>query len=253
MADVEDESSYLFTEPDPKPLRRGPKPPGENSRGLHRNKILSAVIHETAERGFVETSVGDIARRAKVSRRTFYEHFDGKESAFLAAFDVGVDSLQGNVDRALASASNWSDRLLRGMQAYVEVLTRNAALTRVFVLEVGRAGAAGYEHESRHRDWWARVLRNEIASARASDAGLASVTRDLSEDMAAAVVGGFSGLIRRWLDHGDGERLLTDSLVLLVSVLTENAHVAVALMQQGATQDQLATFLVEQPARIAGF
>jgi hypothetical protein len=117
------------------------------------------------------------------------------------------------------------------------------------VLEVGRAGAVGYEHETRHRDWWAGVLRKEIAAARAGDPGLASITRDLSEDLSAAVVGGLSGLVRSWLDHGDSERLLTNSLVLLVSVLTENVHVAVALMQQGATQDQLATFLIEQPAR----
>jgi AcrR family transcriptional regulator len=250
---VETEPSYLFTEPDPAPLRRGPKLAGHDSRELHRGKILSAVIHETAERGYVEASIGDITTRAKVSRRTFYEHFDSKESAFLSAFETGVQILQASVLAEMSQGRSWPERLLRAMRAYVELLTRNPALTRVFMVELGRVGTAGYQQEQELHDWLAAVLRAEIHTARAADPRLAAVSRDLDDDLSAAVVGGLGGLIRSWLRHGDSERILTGSLVVLLSVVFDEPHNVVTLIEHGASQDDLVAYLSrrrEQPVEL---
>jgi AcrR family transcriptional regulator len=247
---VNNDSSYLFTEPDPVPLRRGPKAPGESSRNAHRMKILSAVIHETAERGYAETSVGDISRRAKISRRTFYEHFDGKEAAFLAAFDVAVGILQAQVEAELGNAAVWTDRLRAGMSAFVDILTRNPALTRVFTIEVPRVGAEGSEHQRLFHEWWAGVLRAEVATARSHDAALAQVSCDLSVDLSAAVVRGMDGLVRSWLEHGDSVRLLRDCFVLLLSVLTADIHVLVDKMENGASPGELTAYLEQSRPRV---
>ena len=40
----------------------------------------------SAEKGLAVTTIADIVREAGVSKRTFYEHFDGKEACFLALY-----------------------------------------------------------------------------------------------------------------------------------------------------------------------
>jgi len=51
-----------------------------------RGRILRAVAESVAANGYSATSVADVIARAGVSRSTFYELYDGKESAFLDAY-----------------------------------------------------------------------------------------------------------------------------------------------------------------------
>src|SRR5438874_4109885 len=52
-----------------------------------RTRLLLAVVEVVAERGYAGATVGDVLRRARISRQTFYENFSNKEDCFLAAFD----------------------------------------------------------------------------------------------------------------------------------------------------------------------
>ena len=47
----------------------------------------------TSAASYAEMTVADIIVCAGVSRRTFYEHFENKQSAFLAAYDEAVGRL----------------------------------------------------------------------------------------------------------------------------------------------------------------
>ena len=49
-----------------------------------RQRLLDALEESIAEDGFPQTTVADIVRRARPSRRTFYEHFDSREACFVA-------------------------------------------------------------------------------------------------------------------------------------------------------------------------
>ncbi|WP_324610568.1 helix-turn-helix domain-containing protein [Mycolicibacterium fortuitum] len=42
------------------------------------------MIQSVVEDGYQNTTVADIVRRAKTSRRTFYEHFASREECFVA-------------------------------------------------------------------------------------------------------------------------------------------------------------------------
>lgn len=58
-----------------------PKPSGrrEANKDATRTALREAAQHLFSERGFEATTVRDIARAAKVTERTFYRYFDGKE------------------------------------------------------------------------------------------------------------------------------------------------------------------------------
>ena len=50
-----------------------------------RERLLDGLAASITEVGYRTTTVADIVRRARTSRRTFYEHFSDKEQAFLEA------------------------------------------------------------------------------------------------------------------------------------------------------------------------
>ncbi len=53
-----------------------------------RAQILDAAVEEFQELGFAGTSMDRIAARAKVSKRTVYNHFESKEALFRAILDL---------------------------------------------------------------------------------------------------------------------------------------------------------------------
>jgi AcrR family transcriptional regulator len=101
-------------------------PRGENgmSRSFvvhsQRERILDAVANLTARKGYAALTVEGIAAEAAVSLQAFYEHFSGKEDAFLVAYEIGHDKALALVEQAYRLQSDW--RL--GVRAGISTLFR---------------------------------------------------------------------------------------------------------------------------------
>ena len=88
---------WLFLYPPPPgplrgPRRRALRPLPFEERQAASNppeRLLRALAAVVAEKGYPETTITDIIERAGTSYRAFYERFDSKEDAVVAALDVG--------------------------------------------------------------------------------------------------------------------------------------------------------------------
>ncbi|MGK8503292.1 TetR/AcrR family transcriptional regulator [Nocardia asiatica] len=49
-----------------------------------RRRLLDGMAVAVRERGYQDTTVADVVRHARTSRRTFYEHFSSKQDCFIA-------------------------------------------------------------------------------------------------------------------------------------------------------------------------
>lgn len=108
-----------------------------------RERILVAVVELVAERGYRGVSVAGIVKRAKTGRLKFYELFDSKQDAFLAAYDAGLEQVAGRVDEAVEGAGDsFADRLEAGIGALLGVLDERPDLARAMVVEAPLLGAA---------------------------------------------------------------------------------------------------------------
>ena len=77
-------------------LPRGPhRLSREQVENHQRGRIVAAMITEAGTKGYGSTTIGDITRRARVSRDTFYEQFANKEACLLAAYDATTRELVG--------------------------------------------------------------------------------------------------------------------------------------------------------------
>jgi AcrR family transcriptional regulator len=61
-------------------------------RASSRETLAEAACELFLERGYEQTSVSDIARRAGVSRSSFFNYFEGKSDVFWAGLDERIDA-----------------------------------------------------------------------------------------------------------------------------------------------------------------
>ena len=72
--------------------------PREQVAEIQRSRVLAGAVGAIDEHGYAHTTVGEIAARARVSRRTFYELFADREACLAALFEDVV----GMIERELA-------------------------------------------------------------------------------------------------------------------------------------------------------
>lgn len=125
---------FLSSRQRTEPLRR------DEVDEFQRMRIISAMVEVSSELGYVGAAVAPVVARAGVSRRTFYELFDGREDCFLAAFEWGASEARDVVVEAYSSNGSWRERMRRAVTALLALLECEPQLARVCVIEALGAG-----------------------------------------------------------------------------------------------------------------
>jgi AcrR family transcriptional regulator len=143
------------------PLPRGRhKLSADTVRASQRERALRAMIECVGEEGWAKTTVPDVVARARVSRNSFYEHFEDKTDCFLAALDEAAREILDEM-LALASEPDWITMLRRGRRAYLTAWREQPALCRAYFVElsfVGPRGLAQREHNFSQFELMFKVL-----------------------------------------------------------------------------------------------
>ncbi len=120
--------------------RRG-LPRGENpiSRSFvvhsQRERILDAVAKLTAEKGYARLTIPEIVHEAAISVQAFYEHFSGKEDAFLVAYEVGHRRALVVFEHAFASEPDWTKAIYAALQALLGFFAAEPAFAHVALVD----------------------------------------------------------------------------------------------------------------------
>jgi AcrR family transcriptional regulator len=183
----------------------------------HRERLVLGMVAAVAERGYAATTITDVVRHARVSRRTFYEHFADKESCFLAAYDAVSDGVLAGIAGAEAGVSDWQQRILAGVRAYLEALAAEPEIARVFTVEILTAGPAALARRREVLRRFAAHIQDRVAEA----IGAGAPATPLSDRQALALAGAIHELVLATLEAGRGEELvaLEDDVAAIVSAV----------------------------------
>ena len=90
--------------------------PREQMLEMQRARLLAAAVGAIDELGYARATVGHITARARVSRRTFYDLYAGRDECLLAAIleDVAAESRRSSRRRALHGLP-WRERVRGGL------------------------------------------------------------------------------------------------------------------------------------------
>jgi AcrR family transcriptional regulator len=120
--------------------RRGlPRGEGNVSRSFvihnQRERILDALANLSAARGYGATTIPDIVREAAVSVQAFYEHFSGKDDAFLVAYEIGHRKALAIVERAYESQEDWPTAVSAGVAALLDFLASEPSYAHLALID----------------------------------------------------------------------------------------------------------------------
>lgn len=115
-----------------------------------RRRILRAIAELVAKRGYADVTVELIVKRARVSYKTFYKHFSGKEDCFKELFDSAFEETDRAIrERLDAEAGGWSERVVLALGIWVERIAAEPLVARAVIVEAPTVGAGMLERYER--------------------------------------------------------------------------------------------------------
>src|ERR1700729_2861076 len=107
------------------PLPRGPHGLTREQVGeSQRTRLERAFTELLAERGYGGVTIGELARRARVSRGAFYEHFADKRDCLFSAYERFATELLGAMTAGVGDQTAWGEFVETALTGYLGTLER---------------------------------------------------------------------------------------------------------------------------------
>jgi AcrR family transcriptional regulator len=204
------------------PLPRGRhKLSADTVRASQRERALRAMIECVGEEGWAKTTVPDVIARARISRNSFYEHFEDKTACFVAALDERAQQIL-EVMFALGTEPDWIAMLKGGMREYLTSWQEQPALCRAYFVELPFVGPRGMEQREHNFGQFELMFRVLAERAREEQPSLP----ELSPLIPRLVVVGVTDIVGAAVRAGELDSLVEreDELVaLIVRLLADDA------------------------------
>jgi AcrR family transcriptional regulator len=107
---------------------------------IQRSRLIAGAVAAIEEFGYTQTTVGQITRRASVSRRTFYELFANREECLMAVIEQVVEMVTADLAAGGLERLAWRERVRRGLAVVLAFFDREPVLARVCVVQGLRGG-----------------------------------------------------------------------------------------------------------------
>lgn len=169
---------------------------------LQRARLFAALAQVLEESGPGKLTVGRVCRYAKVSKKTFYEHFDTADDCLLVAVEDAVSRVAAVVLPAYAEHTLWRDRIRAGLSAMLILFDEEPLTARLCVVHALSARPLVL----RHREKILKLVVDAVAAGREDGSAVESQTV-LAEGLVGAVLS---------VVHA---RLVTNSVEPLVTLL----------------------------------
>jgi AcrR family transcriptional regulator len=163
-----------------------------------------AAMEVFANEGYARASVDAIVERARMSRRTYYEHFSDLSDALAQVFDYAAAFMFHTVESAIREKQEPVEQVEAGIRAYLTSFQDHADLARVLHREIR---AAGPQHVARHE---LAVLRfGNLISQGVTEAYARGVASRAPDEMTVyALVAGLEAVGMRYVDRGEESRIM---------------------------------------------
>jgi AcrR family transcriptional regulator len=174
-----------------------------------RLRLLDGLATSIAERGYRASTVADIVRNARTSKRTFYDQFAGKEECFLELLRADIEKLGERIGSAVDPEADWHRQIRQAVEAYVEYIESRPAITLSWIRELPSLGAAARPVQRRGLQLLSGVLIDLSASPGFQRAELPPLTAPL----AVILLGGLRELTALAVEDGKPVREIVEPAV----------------------------------------
>jgi len=174
-----------------------------------RRRLLEGLDASINERGYRDTTVADIVRHARTSKRTFYGEFSSKEDCFIDLLRTNNEEMIKRIRRAVDPEADWQQQIRQAVAAYVEHIASRPAITLTWIREAPALGAVAQPLHRLAMSAFTDMLVDLSDSPGFRRAHIPPITPPL----ALIIVGGLRELTALYVEDGEDVHGITEAAV----------------------------------------
>lgn len=171
-----------------------------------RGRLLDGLATSLATRGYRDTTVADIVRNAKTSKRTFYDQFASKEECFVELLRSNNEDLIARIRAAIDPDADWAQQVRNAVDAYVAHIASRPAITLSWIREAPALGDVALPLNRHAMEQLTDMVVDLSSGAGFQRAGLYPISRPV----ALILLGGFRELTALLVEDGRDVADLTE-------------------------------------------
>ncbi|MFI5537078.1 TetR/AcrR family transcriptional regulator [Nocardia sp. NPDC051900] len=164
-----------------------------------RRRLLDAMAAAVRERGYQDSTVADVVRYARTSRRTFYEHFTSKQDCFIALLSEHHKDMIRRIDAAVDPHMAWRTQVRQAIEAWIRTAQQEPSLTLSWIRVVPALGDDTRQLQREVGESFVALIQKLADTPEFAAAGL----RPPSRQVATILFGGFRELIATTVEDGN--------------------------------------------------
>lgn len=163
-----------------------------------RTRLLDGLAESITRDGYRNTTVADIVRQARTSRRTFYEHFASKETCFVALLTDANTAMIREIISSVDPTAPWTSQVRQAVEAWIICAEDKPAITLSWIRDVPSLGAAARELQRDTMAAFVAMIQTLCDTGAWRSAGVGPV----SHQLAIMLIGGLRELIATTVEDG---------------------------------------------------
>jgi len=170
--------------------------------------ILSAALEVFATKGYHDTTVDDIAKRAGIAKGSIYRYFPSKEALFNEVLESRIENLDSSIQQILHEEGDIVQIIGKCVESYLAFFENNRGIYQLLFREKSSS-----ERQQYLRRAFKRLLpiRKKIF-----EAARRGIFKPISfEFIFYGFMGFIHGIIQRWIDHGCSYSLTEEAPAIL--------------------------------------
>jgi AcrR family transcriptional regulator len=188
----------------------------------NRYRLLEGLAASLREKGLQGTQITDIVRHARTSKRTFYECFPDKESAFVELIREWSVGILAAVELAIDATAPWGEQVDQAIDTYIGALSEDPAGSATVSRDLPSLGTRGAALQREGVDRFAGLMVRISRRPEARSAGIDPV----SHDAAVMLVGGIAELLARASQDGTPLQNVADTAKAVIKAAIHPREVA---------------------------
>ncbi|HEY1572951.1 MAG TPA: TetR/AcrR family transcriptional regulator [Pseudonocardiaceae bacterium] len=182
---------------------------GSTDLSTPRQRLIDGLTASIEAVGYRDTTVADIVRHARTSRRTFYEQFAGKDACFVALLTDENAKMVRQISAAVDPAAPWEDQVRQAVEAWIACAESSPVITVSWIRDLPSLGSAARQLQRELMEAFIVMLRTLWDTDEYRALGVGPVTRQL----AITLLGGLRELIAATVEDGGRVNDITEVAV----------------------------------------
>lgn len=187
-----------------------------------RQRLIDGLAVAIRERGYRETTVADIVRHARTSRRTFYAEFSTKDECYVALLRTTNQKMRHRIESSVDAAAPWRDQVRQAVGAYIEAVASEPEIMVSWIRELPALGTVARTVQREAMDMMTEMLLTLTDTEVFRTAGVGP----LSRPMALLLLGGIRELTATTVEDGAEIRDLAEVATVAATALLASKDAA---------------------------